>query len=152
MKKITLVVVLALLSGCTGGPCNPPPILYPVLIPLAIPVVIANRVRDHNKRTDLKPIVGGDSVEQPFVLHGRMTAQDLQLEEYLGYWSTHHFRAPGVGVRWSSAVVKGRTIHAVVFSDWSSSQESCYYFDVTDVSLIEKQPGQSTEPALAPKP
>ncbi|HVU15867.1 MAG TPA: hypothetical protein VHD32_03025 [Candidatus Didemnitutus sp.] len=140
MKLAPFLAIALILFGCTGGPCNPPPILYPVLIPLVVPVAIAARVKEHNRRAHLKPIMGGDSVDRPFKLEGSMSAADLQEEEYLGFWAKNNFQAPGVGVRASSAVVDGRTIQAVVYRDWATDKESCYYFDVTDVHLTETKP------------
>ena len=146
MKRISFLAAISLLGGCAGGPCNPPPILYPILIPLVIPAAIAGRVREHNRRAGLKPISGGDTVERPFKMQGEMTAMELQLEEYFGFWSKNHFQTPGIGVRWSSAVVDGKTVHAVVFKDRSSAKESCYYFDVTAVHIIEGEPNHQPPP------
>jgi len=142
MKISLLMIIVAMTAGCTGGPCNPPPILYPILLPVAVVQQIRHS-KDKEQSQPPKPIVGGDSLAHPFVLVGKKSEHELRSEEAYEFWVLRGHAVPGIAIKYLFYGGAGRKIDAVYYRVESEAKEVCFYFDVTDVEIV---PAQVTEP------
>jgi hypothetical protein len=164
MKYIAYAVILLVTAGCTGGPCNPPPILYPFILPIGLEEAIRDALRRPRASSSKSqgalstpitpvtaPVLWGDSLEHPFVLEGTMTEGDLRSQEAYFYWISHGYNLPGVPTKYLfySSPETGRKIDAVFYRAYDSNKEICFYFEVTHVVLKEMVPVQPPLPTPA---
>lgn len=142
MKLPCFIAAMLVSAGCTGNSCNPPPILLPLLVPVAL----VDRIRHPPQPHVYQPTVGGTSVATAFVLCGSMTEEELRSQQTYFYWTDHDYRIPGSATGRFDVSVASRKIEGVVYRDATTNAQTTYYFDLTDVKIIEKPTRRQSQP------